>query len=89
MSIYAKFLQALHTAFDFHLSVGVLRVNGGLDISDISGGARQKIMETRRECSVDTSEVSLEEGSARNNSVVSCESEEKAKRKKGVAIKMK
>ncbi len=43
-------------SFDHHLSVGVLRVNGGLDISEMSV-ARQRIMETTRQCS-DTSEVS-------------------------------
>ncbi len=58
-------VQALRTALDFHLSVGVLRVNGGLDISEISG-AHQKVMETSRQCS-DTSEVSLDEESVRNN----------------------
>ena len=46
--------------------MGVLRVNGGLDISDISG-AHEKIMQTSRQVS-DTSDVST-----RNNSMVSFE----------------
>ena len=64
-SYAAEYFKTLQTAFDLHLSVCVLRVNGGFDISEISG-AHEKIMEARK-----LSDNSLETNSGRHNSAFS------------------
>ena len=61
-----EYFRTLQLAFDMHLSVGVLRVNGGLDIADYSG-AHQKIMETSRQCS-DMSDMSTDSRMRRHSS---------------------
>ena len=68
-----EYHQSLQTALDMHMAVGVLRVKGGLDVSDFSG-AYEKIMETSRQVS-DISDNSLE--SSRNNSIKSVGSSHK------------
>ena len=42
-SFTQDYVTSLQIAFDLHLAVGVLRVNGGLDLSDISG-AHSRVM---------------------------------------------
>ncbi len=51
--------RTLRIAFDFHLSVGVLRISGGLDVSDLSTGVNEKIAETSRQVS-DYSDYSVD-----------------------------
>ena len=53
-----EYVQTLLMAFDLNLGVGVLRVHGGLDISEIAG-AHQIVADTSRQIS-DNSDISLE-----------------------------
>ena len=53
-----EYFQTLQLAFDLHLAVGVLRVNGGLDISDITG-AHERVMEATHRQLSDHSAFSL------------------------------
>jgi len=66
-----EYLSALRAAFELHLAVGVLRVPGGLDASNLRSSALLVARAAARQCS-DTSEVSE---STRANSVVSYEDE--------------
>ena len=53
-----EYVKTLQIAFDMNLSVGVLRVHGGLDISEIAN-SHQIVTETSRQVS-DNSDVSLD-----------------------------
>lgn len=44
----AEYLKAIQVSFDLHLAVGVLRVNGGLDISELFGENNQKALTSIR-----------------------------------------
>ena len=55
------YYKALQSAFDLHLSVGILRISGGLDISELAGNTEKLFSLTRQRKLSEMSDVSFDE----------------------------
>ncbi len=63
-----EYIKAIKSALDLHLAVGVLRISGGLDISDIFGADHDKVSQAltrrRKMSEASDSSVNFEDGAS-------------------------